>query len=220
MYCKKCNVKLTSSNCPLCGYKVDEEDTNNSYSSTIEKLPYNLGLVYSFRITILVLVIGTIVTMICNLAISKQLTWSLIVIFSTLYFSTHYLYMTMEHKVLAFIINVISLELLLGSIAYISSWNWYIYLVMPLILLISINFLLYLWISKSHNMLRNMSMYLFLIGLFIAEINGICNLYKEKVIYLTWSYNITLVIIIISLVLYLLSFNKKIKEEVDKRFFV
>ena len=220
MYCKKCKVKLTSSKCPLCGNVVNNKDTNESYSSSIEKLPYNIGLIYFSRITMLVLFIGTITCMIVNFAINKELTWSLIVIGASLYISTHHFYLNMENKSLAFVINVFTLELLLSSIAYLTSLDWYLYLVMPLILIIAFNFLLYLYISRSNNVMRNMSYYLFLIGLFLAEINGLEKLFNTKHIYITWSRPFTLIITIISLIMFLLSFNKKIRDEVNKRFFV
>ena len=220
MYCKKCNVKLTSSKCPLCGTTVGDNNTNDTYANSIERLPYNIGLIYFSRITILVLVVGTIISMIVNYAINKELTWSLIVIGASLYVSTHHFYLNLENKSLAFVINVFTLEVLLGIIAYLTIFDWYIYLVMPLILLIAFNFLLYLYISRSKNVMRNMAYYLFLIGMFIAEINGLERLFNTKHIYLTWSIPFTLVIIVISLIMFLLSFNKKIREAYNKRFFV
>jgi hypothetical protein len=220
MYCKNCKVKLTSNKCPLCGYELDNDNTNESYANTIEKLPYNIGLIYFSRIVILVLVISTIITMIINYAINKELTWSLIVIGSSIYISTHHFYLNMENKSIAFVINVFTLELLLGIIAYLTSLNWYLYLVMPLILCVAFNFLIYLYISRSNNIMRNMSYYLFLIGLFLIEVNGIERLFNTKHLYLTWSKPFSITIIIISLIMFLLSFNKKIREEVNKRFFV
>ena len=89
------------------------------YSSDIEYYQSSFDILYFTRIIVIMLIISSIITVICNFAINHTLTWSLIVVCSSFYLITHRLYFTSLNRILVFIINTIALELLLLSIVYI-----------------------------------------------------------------------------------------------------
>ncbi len=224
MICKNCGVKLNSSltKCPLCGEKVKNNNSSNSlYSMDIEYLAKDISIIYFAKLIILILFLSTIVTMICNLAIDKKISWSFYVIFSFLFVSSHYFYLVSGRRKLCFIINTISLELLLFMIAYLNKgFNWYLYLVGPFILIGALFILFINFISKFKNILRNISYFILYVAISLILINGLINLYTISRFTLNWSYYSLISLLIVAIILFILSFNKKCMNEVEKRLFI
>ena len=224
MICPNCKVKLKEglNQCPLCGELVDiQNKRNNSYSSDMEYFPENLGIVSFLKTIIPMLVIGSIITLICNLAINHTLTWSLIVVCSSLYLGTHYLYLTLSNKILAFMINTFTIELLLLSIAYIANgYHWYLCLVMPFILMSSVYVIISYYLYRKKNILRSISYKAFYLSICLIGINGFIRLFSNHHFSITWAVYAAIPVFIISVLLFILSFNDKIALEIEKRMFV
>ena len=222
MKCKNCKVELASylNRCPLCNEKVKKIDNNNPYSDEIEDFSTGLNILYFSRLIIKLLLAANIITMICNLCINKTISWSLYSLFGSLYFCSFYLFFIINKKT-SLIINVICLEALLFVIALLShTLAWFIYLVGPIILLVLIFVLLNIYLSKHTNILRNTSCLLMYIALFLYLLNGLISLFKYRQYILSWSLIANIPIVIVSSISLLLSFNKRIVEEVEKRFFI
>lgn len=223
MKCKNCNVELASylNRCPLCKTKVDNKNDDNPYNNEIETLSTKINMIYFSKTIIRILLIANIITMICNICINKKLSWSLYVLFATIYFCSHYLFIILSNKKAALIINVICLEALLLTIALLThTLPWFIYLVGPLIILVLLFVLLNVYLSKFTNILRNMSCLLMYIVFFLYILNGLISLFKYGQYLLSWSLIANVPIIILSVTAMLLSLNKKIVDEVEKRFFI
>ena len=75
-------------------------------------------------------------------------------------------------------------------------------------------------LSEYKNILRNFSIILIYISFCLNVINGCINVYKMNKFIYTWSIKANIPLLIISIILLLLSFNRKISEEVEKRFFI
>lgn len=224
MYCKNCGVKLDLSltKCPLCGEKVKNNNSYNSlYSLDIDYLAKDISIMYFSKLIILILFLSTIVTIICNLAIDKKISWSFYVIFSFLFIASHYFYLSTSKRKICFIINTFSLELLLFIIAYLNKGlNWYLYLVGPFILMGS-SFILFInFISKFKNILRNISYFLLFVAIILLLINGLISLYMVNKFILNWSYYSLISLVVVASILFGLSFNKKCMTEVEKRLFI
>ena len=224
MYCKKCKVRLKDylDKCPLCHTKVDiiNED-NNPYNKYVEDFSTNVNIKYFSNLIMRILILIVIITMICNLCINKKISWSLYVVVSSLYICSYYLYYILENKKLAFIWNVLSLEILLFTISYLThSTPWFLLLVGPIILMVSGYILLNIYLSKYHNILRNFSILLLYIIAFLYLLDSFINMYKHNIFTIKWSLISNIPIFIISVILFILSFNKKISNEVEKRFFI
>lgn len=223
MKCKKCNVSLAPylSICPLCGTKVKQTHEENIYSNRIEELSTKVNLLYFSKALIKVLLLTNIICIICNLAINKTLSWSYYVLSSSLYLSSFFLYLILNNKISAFLLNMVSLEILLFTISWLTNTtSWFLYLVGPFILLIILYVLLNIYLSKYKNILRNFSCILTYISFCLFVINGCIRLYKTNIFEVTWSIYSNIPILTISLLLMILSFNKKITDEIEKRFFI
>ena len=223
MKCKNCNVTLAPylKKCPLCGEKVKNIHENSVYNNEVEPLSTKVNLLYFSKTLIKILLLSNIICIICNLAINKELSWSLYVLTSSLYACSFALYIILDNKTISFILNMISLEILLFSIAYLTNTlSWFMYLVGPFILLLIFYVLLNIYLSKFKNILRNFSCLLIYISFCLYIINGCIKLYKTHTFSVTWSIYSNAPLLIISLLLMILSFNKKITNEIEKRFFI
>ena len=223
MKCKNCKVTLAPylDKCPLCGLKQEKQSDNNAYNSIVENFSTRINIIYFSRLIMKILLLSNIICMIVNLIVNKKVSWSLYVLASTQYLFSYYLYLILSNKKIAFIVNMICLELLLFMIAYLtSSLPWFIYLVGPFIVLIVYFILLNIYLSEYKNILRNFSIILIYISFCLNVINGCINVYKINKFIYTWSIKANIPLLIISIILLLLSFNRKISEEVEKRFFI
>ena len=223
MKCKNCKVTLAPylDKCPLCGLKQEKQSDNNVYNSVVENFSTKINMIYFSKTIMKILLLSNIICMIVNLIINKRISWSLYVIASTQYVYSYYLYLILDNKKLAFVINMLCLELHLFMIAYLtSSLSWFLCLVGPFIILIICFILLNIYLSKYRNILRNFSCILIYISFCLNIINGCINLYKMNIFTYTWSFKANIPILIICLILLILSFNHKISEEVEKRFFI
>lgn len=223
MRCRKCNVEVADylERCPLCKEALDSRVINNTYNTEIEDFSRNVNIEYYSNFIIKLLVLANIICLICNITINKTVSWSLYVIFSSIYAYSFMLYFILKNKKISFVINMISLELLLFIISYLTkTTRWFIYLVGPFILLFIILILLMIYLSKHKNILRNTSCLLIYVALILNTINACINMYKSNDVIFTWSIISNIPIIIISILLMALSFSKKISDEIEKRFFI
>lgn len=223
MKCRNCKVELAPflDKCPLCKESVEKLSDNHTYNIISENFSTRINMLYFSKLIMKLLLISNIICLTINLIVNKKVSWSFYVMFSTLYICSFYLYLVLNNKKLAFILNMFSLELLLFIIAYIThSLSWFIYLVGPFILIVVGFVLLNIYLSKYKNILRNFSCLLIYISFILNLINGLIIIYKTNRFNLTWSMYSSIPLLIISILLMILSFNKKISEEIEKRFFI
>lgn len=223
MKCKKCNVNLAPylDKCPLCNQRVTKTSDNHTYNNEIETFSTRINIIYFSRLIMKILLLSNIICLLLNIIINHKVSWSLYVIFSTLYIFSFYLYIVMNNKKLSFSLNMFSLELLLFMIAYLSNTlSWFTCLVGPFILIIVCFVLLNIYLSNYKNILRNFSVILVYLSFVLNLINGLIILYKTNIFDITWSKYSSIPLLIISIILMILSFNKKISEEIEKRFFI
>ena len=223
MKCTNCNVTVADylDKCPLCNKKLDSKSKNSVYNSEIEEFSTRINLLYFSSTLIKTLILTNIICIICNISINKCISWSIYVIFSSLFISSFALYIILKNKKIALILNTIFLELLLFMISYqTNNTSWFIYLVGPFILLLLLLIILNIYLSKHNNVLRNMSCLLIFIAFSLSIIDGCIHLFNKSNIIFTWSIYSNIPILIISIILMILSFNKKITEEIEKRFFI
>ena len=137
MYCYKCGVKLSDSlkKCPLCKSYLPYHEKGNdiaAYSDKIDNLGKHINFRYIARLFLLILCFLGIVTFLCNIIIDGKVSWSIYVLSSIAYLSTQVSFLYFKKKIIPAIINLIGIEYLLFTIAYMTNGlNWYLYLVMP-----------------------------------------------------------------------------------------
>lgn len=224
MYCKKCNVKLKEylHECPLCHTKVHNiDDESNPYDSYVENFQTRVNIKYFSKLIMKSLFLVSLITLLVNLIVNGKVNWSLYAITSSFYICSFYAYVILENKKSAFIINMLSLEILLFVISYLThSTSWFLYLVGPIILMVLFFVLLNIYLARYKNMLRNFSVILMYIALILFLLNGLIRVYNTKAFDITWSIYSNIPIVIISFILYGLSFSTKVQNEFEKRFFI
>lgn len=224
MKCKNCNVRVASylDKCPLCGKKINNSTTNdNPYNLSVESVSKRVNTLYFARIILQLLVLTSFVTMLVNFLVNKHISWSLYVLVSAIYVSSFYSFIILKKKKWSLFINILCLELLLFTISYLTHTTpWFLYLVGPIILLVTLFVYLNLFLSEYTNILRSFSTLLIYMTLCLTIINGLIKVYKTGIFMITWSKYSSIPMIIISVFCFILSFNKKIQNEVEKRFFI
>ena len=100
--------------------------------------------------------------------------------------------------------------------------SWYLYLVMPNVFIIWLLIVLciYFFRKKKRRLTRGIAVILLLISIILVVTEILVDLYKTNVINLKWSLYASLPILIVSLIVFVISFNRRLIEEVKKRIFI
>jgi hypothetical protein len=224
MYCKNCKVKLKDylDKCPLCHTKVTTiNEESNPYNKYVEDFSTRVNIKYFSNLIVKIIILLSIITMLINLIVNKKISWSLYVVASSVYVCSYYLYIILENKKLAFIWNMASLEFLLFIISYLThSTQWFSLLVGPIILMVCLFIMINVSLSRFNNILRNSSILLMYIACCLFTLDCLINIYKTGIFKIHWSIYSNIPIFIISILLFILSFNKTITNEIEKRFFI
>ena len=228
-YCVNCGVKLKESEkvCPLCNTKVI--NSNNlktefipAYSQNIEKTKKVNKKYLCFLITIILMGV-TIITVLCNLIFTGNITWSIYVVASILFLNSKLSFVLFKNKFFPLFIDLLTTETLIYVIAYLNNGlHWFYYLVCPFIFIIWIYIILCTFVlrKKKYNLLRRFSVAFSFISVILLIIESCIDMYKYEKITINWSIYAILPIIIIGTILFLISYNRKLIEEIKQRIFI
>lgn len=224
-YCVKCGVKIIDSDCcPLCKTKIPVyEDLKKTYNDKVDVMPKEINYLYYSKLVCSLLIISSLICLLCNWLINHKLSWSLYVIFSSIYIMSHYFMINTKYKMRGFILSSLSLELLIGVIAYLTNGlKWFCCLVGPFLIIGIFFIFLYinLLLKEKKNILRDDSYLLLYILLSLILIDGFIKLFNIGIFKLGWSIIAGIPIGVIAIMMFILSYNKKIVAEIEKRFFV
>ena len=228
-YCVNCGVKLKKSEkvCPLCNTKVINPNIINDdykpvYSSLVEE--YNkINVKFLCKLITDILLVVASVTVLCDFIISKNLTWSIYVVASILYLYSKLTFVLFKKKFIPLLIELLSTEGLLFIIAYLNNGlHWFLYLVCPFIFIIWLYIILCIFIfsKKKFNFLRRFSLAFASISAVLLVIEGCIDLFKDEKIIFNWSIYAVLPIAIVSILIFIFSYNKKLIDEIKQRIFI
>ena len=227
-YCVNCGVRLSKSEhvCPLCNTKVInpnklEEDYIPAYASQIEKFK-TINYKFISKLIILILISLAAITVFCDLIITKEISWSIYVIASSLVLASHFIFFFNKNIYLSFTTILITTELLLFVIAYLNNGiHWYIYLVLPYIFIFWCYIMICTRIIKKRRkgIIRRVALCFLFSSIALITIETGIDLYNNN-LQLKWSLYAALPITIISILLFLISFNRKLIEEIKQRIFI
>lgn len=228
-FCVNCGVKLKESEkvCPLCNTKVInpnslEKNDKPVYSVLVDE--YNkINHKFVCELITTILVISSFITVFCDLIFTKSLSWSIYVLSSIIYLDSKLSFALFKNKYIPFIIELISTELLLFVIAYLNNGlHWYIYLVCPIIFVVWLYILICIIVlkSKKYNFLRRFAICFSFISLILVVIESGIDLFKNNIINFNWSVYAVIPIIIISIIIYIISYNNKLLDEIKQRLFI
>ena len=228
-YCGNCGVKLKESEkvCPLCNTKVINPNNLKTefipaYSQNIEKTKKVNKKYLCFLITIILMGV-TIITVLCNLIFTGNITWSIYVVASILFLNSKLSFVLFKNKFFPLFIDLLTTETLIYVIAYLNNGlHWFYYLVCPFIFIIWIYIILCTFVlsKKKYNLLRRFSVAFSFISVILLIIESCIDMYKYEKITINWSIYAILPIIIIGTILFLISYNRKLIEEIKQRIFI
>ena len=233
-YCVNCGVELQKSEprCPLCGTEVlnpnelHEEKPIRPYPAHVEHLDKKVDQRYIASFISLLLLIPLFTTMLANVFVSKQLSWSYIVLGGELVLFTVFLLPMIARmpKVLYMVIDAAAVGVLLLLIRVLtkSSWDWFLLLGLPITALSA----LMCWFFSTMAdpkcripVLIRFSFGLTCVGLLVVAIEFFIGLYLQQIAWPTWSLYVLFPCLVLSSSLLILNRRARVKEEIRKRFY-
>ncbi len=233
-YCVNCGVELQKSEprCPLCGTEVvnpndaPEEKPLRPYPSHVEHLDRSVDRRYIASFVSLLLLIPLFTTMLANLLVDKQFSWSFYVLGGELVIFSIFLLPMIARmpKILYVLIDAVAVGVLLLLIRVIaqSSWDWYLLLGLPIT---GLNALMSWFFSALASkkcrvaLLIRLTFALTCVGLLVVAIDFFIGLYNHHVTWPTWSLYVLFPCLVLASSLLLLNRRKSVKEEIRKRFY-
>lgn len=233
-YCVHCGVELDSweTKCPLCQTPVIDPRAFHQPERPQEADLLTEQPQKKINKRLLVLLIGLLllipltVVVIINLAITHTLTWALYVLGSELCFWTifvlpfsrsgksPYLYVAADTIVIALLLLMIFLEN--------SETGWFLPLALPITLLSGVGVLLHvlIWRRKRVGKLRKSGWGVFVIACLLIALDLTITHYLSNTFDLTWAWYAAFPLLIISIVLLAVSYNKRACEWLRRNLFI
>ncbi len=233
-YCVHCGVELDSSEkrCPLCRTPVIDpwQDQNAALPSEKPLLSEQPEKTFNKRLFVLLvgllLLIPLITVVIVNLATTHTLTWALYVLGSEICFwaifvlpvsrsgKPPYLYIAVDTVVVTFLLCMIFLEN--------RAADWFLPLALPVTLLsgLAVSLLFVIWRSGKTGKIRKTGWSVWVIACFLIALDLTITHYLRNALALTWSWYAAFPLLVISIVLLAVSYNKRICEWLRKNLFM
>lgn len=228
-YCVNCGVKLKQSEkvCPLCNTKVINPNNlkdkfTPAYSQAVEKHK-EINKKYLCELITVVLICAAIITVLCDLIFTGNITWSIYVIVSIMFLDSKLSFILFKNKFIPLIIDLFATETLIYVIAYLNNGlHWFYYLVCPFIFIIWIYIVLCAFVlsKKKSNLLRRFFVAFSFISVILLTIEMCVDMFKYEKIIINWSIYAVLPITIIGLILFIISYNRKLMDEIKQRIFI
>lgn len=229
-YCVNCGVKVDNSEpkCPLCGTLIlnpnlNYNTLNRPYPGTIEDPIKRIDWRYVLKLISLVLLLLSLITLLSDFLTTGSITWSIYVIASSTYLVLFLSFLYFKGYKLPMLISFVGLEFFILLIAQLNNgMKWYSYFALPFIFIIFLFVFLMITLLKRKNksVLRIIAFSMLYISLSLIVIEILTDLYISNSIELIWSLYAVLPLGILGVVFFLLSFNKKVIEELRQRMFI
>ncbi|MBN2521279.1 MAG: zinc ribbon domain-containing protein [Bacteroidales bacterium] len=236
-YCKNCGVELEENMniCPLCGESIDEKSVKKEHLqsaqpqpekklfSDYESLTQKQRRKLFWELSGIILISGIIVTLIIDLIINKNITWSKYSITASLVIFVNITLITFwRHKIiLVFVGSFVSTSILLVLLdMYNLNIGWGVKLGIPFLFSLYFIILVLVILMRISNQqgFNMLACFFIAIGLLTMCIEGIISIYTKKVFYLHWSIIVMVCMIPISAILFFIHY--RLKKGIDlKRFF-
>ena len=233
-YCVNCGVELQKSEprCPLCGTEVlnpnelPEEKPMRPYPSHVEHLDKKVDQRYIASFISLLMLIPLFTTMLANVLVSKELSWSYLVLGGELVAFTVFLLPMIARmpKVLYMVIDAaaVSVLLLLIRVLTKSSWDWFLLLGLPITALTALMCWFFSLMADEKckiPVLVRFTYALTCVGLLVVAIEFFIGLYRHAIAWPTWSLYVLFPCLVLASSLLILNRRARVKEEIRKRFY-
>lgn len=236
-YCVNCGVELHESEkkCPLCDTVVLNPNTpfDETAKSAFPRLNNNnlAAQADNKKLTALIitiiLAIPVSICLITNYGISKQLTWSMLVlaIMSLLWLVVTPLFIMKKPRATNIIlIDLIAVLLFLYIVyKYVNPpVNWYLSLAVPITLSAFTMICIVAAVIRSTGgrSLTTLTVFFISLGAFIVALEVITDLYLDDHVNLLWSLIVLAPCALLALLCLILKQKKELKDELERRFYV
>lgn len=229
-YCVNCGVKLSHSEkeCPLCHTLVinPNEMTNDYHPIYPNRVEMRKKINVKFLTKILIfsfLVVG-LICLITDIIISKgKISWSVFCVVSLIYLSGLLQYIVRNNIYAAHIINMLAMEFFILIFALVFKiMNVFVRILLPLTLVLwgYIIIITILVKNKKINNIRKVSFFFFyvVISLFVIELST--HLITYSSLTPTWSIIASIPIMSIAIILFIISFNKRLLDAISQKLFI
>ena len=233
-YCVNCGVELQKSEprCPLCGTEVcnpneqPEEKPVRPYPAHVEHLDKKVDQRYIASFISLLLLIPLFTTMLANIFVSKELSWSYLVLGGELVVFTVFLLPTIARmpSVLYMVIDTAAVCILLLLIRVLtkSSWDWLLLLGLPITVLTALMCWFFSLMASPKcriPVLVRFSLALVSAGSLVVAIEFLIGVYRNAIAWPTWSLYVLFPCLVLASSLLILNRRARVKEEIRKRFY-
>lgn len=235
-YCVNCGVELTESQkrCPLCDTPVLNPKTFGKYDCSLGVEPkksmetiHTVKVDFKLLATVIsvLLIIPVAISVICNLADSGKLTWSLYVLGAiALFFVAALLpaFFTKKNPYLFILTDTAAAFLYLWLICSLCDGNWAFTLALPLCIITGIFALFFTLVlrTKPLSKLLKLSIFTLFSGLYTMATEVVISDFIHSRIVLHWSHLVLIPCAAVSVVLLILNSHKKLKNELEKKLFM
>jgi hypothetical protein len=233
-YCVNCGVELQKSEprCPLCGTEVvnpnevQDEKPLRPYPSHVEHLDRSVDRRYIASFISLLLLIPLFTTMLATLFVSKQFSWSYLVLGGELVLFTVFLLPMIARmpKVLYAFIDAVAVGVLLLLIRVLtrSDWRWLLLLGLPITGLTTLMCWFFALMASDKCRIAVLVRFTFAltcVGLLLVAVDFFICLYSGHIAWPTWSLYVLFPCLVLACSLLLLNRRARVKEEIRKRFY-
>ncbi len=230
-YCVHCGVELAPSEkeCPLCGAAVIdtikpwEEPKHYPYPKTLQRTYDSIDKRYSAIYASLFLAVPVAVSIITDICISGNITWSWYVLGAGLCIFCFFLMpilLKKRHIYLNVALDFAAVLIYLALIARLTSFSWYLPLAAPITVITASVFMASIYISKHAKPFSAAAAILVLTGIACVAIEILIDNFAFGYIKLFWSLIVTTSVFITALALLFIQKKQRLKEEIKKRLFM
>ncbi|HAN20089.1 MAG: hypothetical protein A2Y15_05345 [Clostridiales bacterium GWF2_36_10] len=231
-YCVNCGVELSESEkkCPLCDVPVYnpknpwKKPERRPYPEKLEEVIRTIDVQYVAWLATLILLIPCGVSLISNITINKELSWSLYVIGACLCLFVWVIlpFLLKKWKPYLFVLfNGAATALYLTLINYLTNWNdWLLSLAIPLLIAAIAYSLIFTFIvRRKFLILVKVALITIFFGLMAVGIEVILNNYLNLDFKFRWSLYVELVCMVFGVLLLIINKRRRWKEEIRRRLF-
>ncbi len=232
-YCVNCGVELGDAEkaCPLCQTPVInpvspwKEPQKKPYPDRVDKLMRVVDYKFGVRLAALLLIIPVFVTLLCNIAVNKEISWSIYVIGGvTCFFVWVFLPLLFKKRrpYVFVLLDGISTAAYLAVIALMTGGlNWFLTLALPLVSVTLLTIMLFIFIGRRKKIspLHKMAAFSLGIGILSVAIELIIDLFLYSAIVPVWSLYVLTVTAVFAAVFALVESKKRWKEEIIRKLF-
>ena len=220
-YCINCGVELTQNECPLCNtkYELEKKQTVEYYPENMDKIPKsNMMKVIFFSI----FAIAALCCLVSDFGLDSTIHWSLYVLCAQACFLlTFFLCKVVKRIPLLFsVVNCIGISLYLLLISYLSgNFTW---LLFGISLCVCGFFFIYISLKLFFSrfaLLNKFALLGIFLGLLTLVIDLAVNLYALDSFSALWSLYVCASILPVSVALFVIEKNKKVKEKFFRKMF-